>query len=77
MTATQPGANAQLVDELARRGGELLAFTSALADALGALTHEFEPAEYYPTRCDVCTKIRAAPAHRTPGRVRAELETGQ
>jgi hypothetical protein len=74
-----------------RRGGELLAErnqarreAAALADALMALTHDFEPIEDSDSkRCGYigsphgwCAQFAADPVHRTPARVRAELEAG-
>jgi hypothetical protein len=54
--------------------GEIVALAEALGDP--ALTHEFEPAEHYPTRCDRCTASSGVPHHRTPARVRAEHRLG-
>lgn len=56
----------------------LLAENAALAGALGhpEVTHEFVLYPRLPLRCDRvgCARPRDAAVHRTPARVRAELE---
>jgi hypothetical protein len=51
---------------------------AALAAALGRWTHDFAPDETLPGRCAVnhglCGRVEVSWVHRTPARVRAELE---
>ncbi len=78
-----PGTDLALCEQHAP--GE--AWAQALADALDAVAHEFEksPIPGYPAWCErpiepgddplVCGEFPDHPVHRTPARVRAELET--
>lgn len=68
MTNIHAEQNLRLAQKMLAQQGEI----NALAAALGALTHEFDPTPS--TACEACFRPSAHPVHRTPARVRAELE---
>lgn len=74
-------AEARTPDEVRRLRSIAVSLESevaALTDALTKRTHEFEPLRDHPDECDYggydCSFGRSHPVHRTPARVRAEIE---